>query len=66
MYYKDRLVGQVKVEVGGWSTAYDFRVDVATIDILPLVEKLPFDDLVRNSITDFLALPLPTHSSLSS
>ena len=55
LYYRNRFVGKIKVDVQGWSTDYNYRVDVAFIHILPLLEKLPFDDLVRHRITDFLA-----------
>lgn len=59
IYYRNRFVGKIKVDVQGWSTDYNYRVDVAFIHILPLLEKLSFDDLVRHRITDFLA-PLVT------
>ena len=65
IYYKNRSVGHVKVDVQGWSTDYNYRVDVDFIRTLPLLEKLPFDDLVRHHITDFLASPL-TSSTKSS
>jgi len=55
IYYKDRFVGKILVDVGGWSTDYTDRVDTSTLEVLPLVEKLPFDDLIRSRITDFIA-----------
>ena len=60
IYYKDRFVGKILVDVGGWSTDYTDRVDVSTLEVLPLVEKLPFDDLVRSRITDFIAWCSPS------
>jgi hypothetical protein len=54
MYFKNHLVGHIKVDVEGWSTFYNFWVDVCFIQALPLVEKLPFDGLVRTHIADFL------------
>jgi hypothetical protein len=55
IYYRSRFVGKIKVDVQGWSTDYNYQVNVSFIHLLPLVEKLPFDDLVRHRITDFLA-----------
>ena len=55
LYFQHRQVGTIDVDVHEWSTHYRCEIDHEAIMALPLVEELPFDDLVQSTIKDFLA-----------
>jgi hypothetical protein len=58
IYYKHRLVGNIKVEVYGWNTHYDllfFEERVNTIySALPILCDIVTTDLPRSLVEDFL------------
>jgi len=58
IYYKNRLVGDIKVEVYGWSTDYTFiffedRVN-AIYTALPILSDIVATNLPRTLVEDFL------------